>query len=122
MKTTRLIKFAPALLGLLWLASSGCAAQSGIPQAAPQSSPQASSAALPQIGVQLWSVKEDLQKDFKGTIKALAAMGFEGVEFAGEFGEFADDPAALKRFLQQNNLEASSAHVHFKNLRSPICG
>jgi sugar phosphate isomerase/epimerase len=36
----------------------------------------------PHIGVQLWSVKDDLKQDFEGTLAKLAAMGFQGVEFA----------------------------------------
>jgi len=46
----------------------------------------------PKLSVQLWSVKDALTDDFKGTISALAKMGFEGVELAGNFGEFNDDP------------------------------
>jgi len=38
-------------------------------------------------------------------------MGFEGVEFFGhEFGEFADNPAGLKEFLEKNNLRLK-AHM-----------
>ncbi len=36
---------------------------------------------VPQISVQLWSVKDAINHDFKGTLKALAAMGFAGIEF-----------------------------------------
>ncbi len=76
---------------------------------------------LPRIGVQLWSVKDELRKDFKGTLEAVAAMGFEGVEFFGhEFGEFADNPAGLKEFLAKNNLKAESAHVQFKHLTPEV--
>ncbi len=34
--------------------------------------------------VQLWSVKDDLKTDFKGTLTQLADMGFNGVEFTGD--------------------------------------
>ena len=31
---------------------------------------------MPQLSVQLWSVKDVIGKDFKGTLKTLAEMGF----------------------------------------------
>ncbi len=35
------------------------------------------------IGTQLYSVRNELGKDFEGTLRKLAAMGFDGVELAG---------------------------------------
>jgi sugar phosphate isomerase/epimerase len=35
------------------------------------------------IGTQLYSVRNELDKDFEGTLRKLAAMGFDGVELAG---------------------------------------
>lgn len=67
----------------------------------------------PQLSVQLWSVKDDVAGDFKGTLKKLAAMGFQGVEFAGNFGPYSDDPKGLKKFLDKLGLKASGAHVGF---------
>ena len=42
-------------------------------------------AGAPQISVQLWSVNKQIKQDFKGTLTAIADMGFQGVEFAGFF-------------------------------------
>lgn len=70
----------------------------------------------PKISVQLWSVKDEVAKDFEGTLKKLAAMGFQGVEFAGNFGPYAENPEGLKKFLKDNGLEASGAHVGFAGL------
>ena len=66
-----------------------------------------------KVSVQLWSVKEELKVDFRGTIKALAEMGFQGVEFANEFGEFANDPVGLVNFIRSQGLEISGAHTVF---------
>jgi len=71
---------------------------------------------VPKISVQLWSVKDALAQDFKGTIKQLAEMGFQGVELAGDFGEFADDPVGLAEFLKSHGLEISGAHEGFDDL------
>ncbi len=70
----------------------------------------------PQLSVQLWSIKDDVAKDFEGTLKKLKTMGFQGVEFAGNFGPYANDPKGLKAFLEKTGLKASGAHVHFDKL------
>ncbi len=70
----------------------------------------------PQLSVQLWSIKDAVAEDFEGTLKKLKAMGFQGVEFAGNFGPYANDPKGLKAFLEKTGLKASGAHVHFDKL------
>ena len=116
---------AVATLGLVW-SILACSGPESPDISSPEAAPAAAAPALPRIGVQLWSIKEELKKDFRGTIESLAAMGFEGIELFtrdtlpfGEseaFGEFANDPGGLKNLLEQNNLEVSSSHVHFKFL------
>ncbi len=70
----------------------------------------------PQLSVQLWSVKDAVTADFEGTLKQLKAYGFQGVEFAGNFGKYADDAKGLKAFLDKTGLKASAAHVPFDKL------
>jgi sugar phosphate isomerase/epimerase len=70
----------------------------------------------PKLSVQLWSIKDDVASDFEGTLKKLAAMGFQGVEFAGNFGPYAENPKGLKKFLESLGLQASGAHVGFDKL------
>lgn len=71
----------------------------------------------PHVSVQLWSVKEDVARDFTGTLKSLAAMGFQGVEFARDFGPYANDPQGLREFLAANGLQVSGAHVMMDQLQ-----
>nr|WP_223293085.1 MULTISPECIES: sugar phosphate isomerase/epimerase [Shewanella] len=66
---------------------------------------------LPKIGIQLCSVNNELREDLVQTLTLLSAMGFEGVEFAGEFGQFIDDPKGLKRLLDTLGLESCGAHI-----------
>ncbi|WP_394173588.1 sugar phosphate isomerase/epimerase family protein [Thalassotalea litorea] len=73
---------------------------------------------LPGVSIQLWSVKEDLSKDFDGTLTKLANMGFASVEFAGEFGHYADNPKALKQTMDNLGLKGSGAHVSFEQLNA----
>lgn len=72
---------------------------------------------VPPLSVQLWSVKDAVKNDFEGTLTALANMGFQGVEFAGDYGSYGDDPKGLKAFLTSIGLQASGAHVGIDLLR-----
>src|SRR5213080_2884545 len=40
---------------------------------------------LSKIGLQLYTVRRELEKDFEGTLAKVAALGFSEVEFAGYF-------------------------------------
>ncbi|MFD0712180.1 sugar phosphate isomerase/epimerase family protein [Paenibacillus sp. GCM10027626] len=64
--------------------------------------------AKPVIGLQLYTLRDQTEKDFLGTIRKVAEMGYQAVEFAGYF----DTPASeLKALLEELGLEAPSAHV-----------
>lgn len=60
------------------------------------------------IGLQLYSVRNEMEKDFFGTLKKVADMGYDGVEFAGLFGH---SPEEIKKMLADVGLKAVSAHV-----------
>lgn len=60
------------------------------------------------IGVQLYSVREECAKDLPGTLKSLAAMGYQGVEFAGYHGRKADE---LRKMLADLELRCCGTHV-----------
>ena len=60
------------------------------------------------IGLQLYSVKNEMAQDFEGTIRKVAEMGYEGVEFAGLFDK---TPSEIKELLEKYSLKAVSAHV-----------
>ena len=66
-----------------------------------------------KIGLQLYSVRDTIAKDFKGTIKALAAMGFKDVEAAGyKDGKFYGlTPEAFKAQLDSVGLNLLSSHA-----------
>ncbi len=66
-----------------------------------------------KVSVQLWSVRDDLKSDFRGTISKLAEMGFQGVELAGEYGEFSNDPEGLAQFIESKGMVISGTHTGF---------
>lgn len=64
------------------------------------------------IGVQLWSVKEDMNKDAKGTLVKVAKMGYKQVEgFGYTDGKFFGVPTdEFSKILAGNGLKMPSAH------------
>jgi len=65
------------------------------------------------IALQLFSVREDLEKDFKGTLQKVKAFGYDGVEFAGLYD---NEPEAVKQMVNEIGLTALSAHVPFADM------
>lgn len=70
----------------------------------------------PKLALQLWSIRQDVRQDFEGSLRAVAAMGFAGVEFAGDFGSYKKRPEDLKRLLDDLGLKVASAHVSLAQL------
>ena len=68
------------------------------------------------IGIQLYTVGDDMQKDAPGTVKKIAQIGYKEVETAG-FGSVGT-AVALRKVLDDNGLKCPSAHLSFdlKNL------
>ena len=74
-------------------------------------------ASIPHLGVQLYTVRSLLEKDFDGTLAAVAAIGFTEVEFAGYFKQ---TPQQVRDSLKRHKLTASSAHISYENLTGDL--
>jgi sugar phosphate isomerase/epimerase len=61
-----------------------------------------------QIGIQMYTLRDQTERDFLGTLGKVAEMGYRAVEFAGYFGVSASE---LRRTLDGLGLAAPSAHV-----------
>lgn len=60
------------------------------------------------IALQLYSVREDCAADLAATIKRVAEMGYDGVEFAGFHGH---SPKDIKHMLDDHGLKAYGTHT-----------
>jgi len=60
------------------------------------------------VAVQLYSVRDALEKDFFGVLELIQQMGYEGVEFAGFYGHPASE---VKAFLRKIGLKPVSSHT-----------
>ena len=70
-----------------------------------------------KFGAQLYTFRTALAEDFKGTIKEIAKMGFDGVEFACYFGGM--DPEETAAILKENGLETCGIMFNEQNLMDP---
>ena len=59
------------------------------------------------VGLQLYSVKNAMAKDFYGTLRAVRDMGYEYVEFAGYFDKSVEE---IKAALDELGLKCISVH------------
>jgi len=65
------------------------------------------------LGLQLYSVRKDCERDLPGTIGAVAKMGYEGVEFAGYYDYSSKD---LRKLLDDNGLKCCGTHTALDTL------
>lgn len=63
--------------------------------------------ALP-VAIQLYSLRDEMDKDFKGTLEKVKEMGYDGVEFAGLYDYSPED---VKAMVDELGLTPISAHV-----------
>ena len=66
------------------------------------------------VGVQLYSVRTDLEQDFYGTLKKVREMGYAGVEFYGEY--YGNSVTQVKRWCTELGLIPFSNHVPYQQM------
>src|SRR5437773_6631510 len=69
---------------------------------------------LGTIGIQLYTVRDDLRRDPEGTLVKIAAIGYKEVEFAGYP---MSSVKALRALLDRLGLSAPSGHVDVRAMR-----
>ncbi|MDP4133498.1 MAG: sugar phosphate isomerase/epimerase [Bacillota bacterium] len=60
-----------------------------------------------KVGLQLYSIRDFMEKDMDETLKQVKEIGYDYVEFAGFFGKSAEEVKAL---LKKHGLEVASVH------------
>ncbi len=98
-------KSAAGLASLPALAGISCSTtpQPEAPKAAPPAGPPFG---MP-VGLQLYTVRDQCVKDFEGTIKKIAAIGYKEVEIYDFYGKTA---AEARKLLDDNGLKSPSGH------------
>jgi sugar phosphate isomerase/epimerase len=65
---------------------------------------------IERLGLQLYTVRDEMAKDFDGTLEKVAALGYKEVEFAGYFKK---SPQEVKAALATHGLTSPSTHVGY---------
>ena len=79
-----------------------------------QASALATRRRIERVGIQLYAVRQEMQRDMPGTLARIAAIGYREVEFAGYYRR---TPAEVKQLLESNRLAAPSTHVPYEAVR-----
>lgn len=66
-------------------------------------------------GVQLYTLRADMERDVARTLSRVAKAGYQQVEFAGLFGR---DPREVRAILDAHGLEAPASHFPLEQMES----
>ncbi len=113
LRQTGLIAATPLIVSELW----SCTPSSKTEEKTSDSTATSSIISEPSVkdfGIQLWTVKEDMLKDPKGTLKALASYGYKQIEsFQGEKGVFWGMTAKeFKTYMDELDMNIVSTHCN----------
>jgi sugar phosphate isomerase/epimerase len=75
--------------------------------------------AKPQVALQVYTVRQELEKDFAGTLKAIAAMGYPAVQMAW-FAAAEPETADIKTLLADLGLRVAGCHVTLEALEERL--
>src|SRR5579872_835557 len=68
------------------------------------------------VGLELYSVRDELAKDLMGTVRAVAKMGYEVVEFYAPYYQWTPDYARdVRKLLDELNVKCLSTHNNRSN-------
>lgn len=67
------------------------------------------------IGTQMWVVRQEAAEDLAGTLKALADLGYQGVEFADDY--FGHEIKDIRMMLDDNGLEVMGNHIFLQSMQ-----
>ena len=81
--------------------------------------PAADHRTLERIGVQLYTVRTLLERDFEGTLESVARIGYHTVEFHDYFDH---TPQQVRGLLDRLGVDAPAAHFRWPDLQSDLGG
>jgi sugar phosphate isomerase/epimerase len=73
--------------------------------------PGRASRRLTRLGIQLYALRDDAQKDVERTLGEIARIGYKDVEMLDSMNNFGMAPAQLRAILDREGLRAPSTHV-----------
>ncbi|WP_252315580.1 sugar phosphate isomerase/epimerase [Sinobaca sp. H24] len=71
-----------------------------------------------KIGIQLFTLRDEAKQNFDNTLKKIADLGYEGVEFAGYFGDY--KAKELRTKMETLGLENAGSHIPYEILKNDL--
>lgn len=72
---------------------------------------RASASASIPVGLELYSVRNELRRDPQGTVRAVAKMGYQGVEFYAPYFEWSEEQTKqMRKLLDELGIRCFSTH------------
>ena len=72
---------------------------------------------MARIALQLYTVRDECERDLEGTLQRLGAQGYDGVELFQLHGE---EPATVRRWLDEAGLVAAGRHARLEALEDEL--
>ncbi|WP_369345665.1 sugar phosphate isomerase/epimerase family protein [Caldalkalibacillus mannanilyticus] len=69
------------------------------------------------IALQMYTLRNESEQDFVGTLEKVAKLGFQGVELAGYHGLTS---AELKKVIDSLGLRIASSHIPLEDLEDNL--
>lgn len=69
-----------------------------------------------KYGLQCWTIRDELQKDYEGALRKVAEMGFQGVELFGQI----PGAAHIKSVLDEVGLQVVGRHTGLDDLKNRL--
>lgn len=70
------------------------------------------------VGCQMYTLREEMAKDFIGTLRRVAEIGYEGVQLSGVFGGFSG--SEIKTILEDFDLKIAATHCSLDALEKDL--
>jgi sugar phosphate isomerase/epimerase len=74
---------------------------------------------VPRVGLQLWTVRDDCDRDLERVLRTVGAQGFDGVELFQLHGHAVEE---VRAWLGSANLVAAARHVRLDVIESDLRG
>ena len=83
----------------------------------PTAAIQAQGRKVNRIGLQLYSLRNEMASDFDGTLQKVADLGYTEMQFAGYHGR---SPEQVKKILDQLGIASPAAHVSLELIKEDL--
>ena len=110
----RAFLFELAALGVGTSVLASCAKAAGGMSTAAGAMSNAAGANANMIGIQMYTVRDQLQADFEGTVEKIAKIGYRNLEFAGYYNR---TPEQVRALLDRLQIVSRSSHIGAQLMR-----